>query len=235
MTVRVTEVNEIAKDKRQVDTALLPSAYNRAAADVSLIPRGFLKPKEKPKSLEGFLFPATYDFTPTTTSRELVERQVDAFVENWSRVNLSRARKPKLTPYEVLIVASIIEEEVRVPKERALVAAVIYNRLARSMPLGVDATLRYGLDIPPTEPILQSQLESDNPYNTRVRAGLPPTPISNPGLASMQAAAHPADKPYLYFVRKKDCKSHFFTASESEFQAFLAGPNSFLNGPSECP
>ena len=85
------------------------------------------------------------------------------------------------------------------------------------MPLGIDATIRYGLDIPPTEPILQSQLESDNPYNTRNRTGLPPTPIANPGLASMQAAAHPADVDFLYFVRKPDCKSHFFTASEQEF------------------
>ncbi len=111
----------------------------------------------------------------------------------------------------------MIEEEVVVPRERALVAAVIYNRLRERMPLGIDATIRYGLDIPPTQAIKESQLEADHPYNTRTRVGLPPTPISNPGLASLEAAAHPADVDFLYFVRKPDCKSHFFTASEEEF------------------
>jgi UPF0755 protein len=100
------------------------------------------------------------------------------------------------------------------------VAAVIYNRLRDGMPLGIDATIRYGLDIPPTQAILQSQLDSDNPYNTRKFGGLTPTPIGNPGLASIQAAAHPADVNYLYFVRKPDCKSHFFTASEREFENY---------------
>jgi UPF0755 protein len=94
---------------------------------------------------------------------------------------------------------------------------VIYNRLKARMPLGIDATLRYGLDIPPTKSILQSQLDSNNPYNTRKLTGLPPTPIANPGLASIQAAAHPARVNYLYFVRKPDKQHHFFTASESEF------------------
>ena len=84
------------------------------------------------------------------------------------------------------------------------------------MPLGIDATIRYGYDIPPTQAILESQLESDHPYNTRKRIGLTPTPISNPGLAAMQAAAHPANVDYLYFVRVPGTKRHFFTASESE-------------------
>jgi UPF0755 protein len=88
------------------------------------------------------------------------------------------------------------------------------------MPLGIDATLRYGLDIPPTESIRQSQLQSESPYNTRKRPGLTPTPIANPGLASMQAAAHPARVDYLYFVRKPDKKHHFFTASYAAFQAY---------------
>ena len=132
-------------------------------------------------------------------------------------VDLEYADSKNLTPYDVLVIASMIEKEVQVPKERALVGAVIYNRLRAGMPLGIDATIRYGYDIPPTQAILRSQLEADHPYNTRKRVGLPPTPISNPGLASLQAAAHPAEVDYLYFVRKADCKSHFFTASEDEF------------------
>ena len=106
--------------------------------------------------------------------------------------------------------------------QRALVSAVIYNRLRLDMTLGIDATLRYGLDIPPTRAIRQSELEDPNPYNTRIHPGLPPTPIGNPGLASMQAAAHPADVDFLYFVRKADCRSHFFTKSKDEFDAFVA-------------
>ena len=119
----------------------------------------------------------------------------------------------------------MVEKEVQVPKERALVAAVIYNRLKAGMPLGIDATIRYGLNIPPTQAILQSQLESDSPYNTRCPGctGLPPTPISNPGLAAIQAAAHPAETDFLYFVRKADCKSHFFTANEQEFLNYPRG------------
>src|SRR4029450_1224034 len=97
------------------------------------------------------------------------------------------------------------------------------NRLHAGIPLGIDATIRYGFHIPPTEPIQPSQLESDNPYNTRKISGLTPTPIGNPGLASLQAAAHPAKVDYLYFVRKADCKSHFFTASEQEFLDYPRG------------
>jgi UPF0755 protein len=125
----------------------------------------------------------------------------------------------------VLIIASMVEKEVLVPKERSLVAAVIYNRLHAGMPLGIDATIRYGFDIPPTQAILQSQLDSDSPYNTRCPTctGLPPTPISNPGLAAIQAAAHPAKTDFLFFVRKPDCKHHFFTASQAEFDAYPRG------------
>ena len=103
-------------------------------------------------------------------------------------MNLRYARSKNLTPYDVLIIASMIEKETVAPEERKLVAAVIYNRLRNRMPLGIDATIRYGLDVPGTEPLKKSDIESDNPYNTRRRLGLPPTPISNPGLASMRAA-----------------------------------------------
>jgi UPF0755 protein len=88
------------------------------------------------------------------------------------------------------------------------------------MPLGIDATLRYGLHIAPTQSILESQLQSDNPYNSRRIPGLPPTPIANPGLASIRAAAHPAKVDYLYFVRKPDKVHHFFTASDTAFAQY---------------
>jgi UPF0755 protein len=221
MAGRIAAVNEIAETERGITTMLSPEEY-LAETKRSELPQEL--GAKKPASLEGFLFPATYEFTPVTSSQMLVDDQLAAFHDAWAKVDLSKAEKRGLTPYEVLIIASMIEEEVRVPRERRLVAGVVYNRLEADMPLGIDATLRYGLDIPPDESISQSDLESNNPYNTRKHKGLPPTPITNPGLAAMRAAANPADVDYLYYARKKDCKSHFFTASFEKFEAFLAGP-----------
>jgi UPF0755 protein len=174
----------------------------------------------KRRSLEGFLFPATYDLFETEPAKSLVRKQTNAFMLNWAKVRLGYARSKNLTAYDVLIIASMIEKEVVVPKERALVAAVIYNRLRARMPLGIDATLRYGLGIRPTQAITKQALASDSPFNTRKFRGLPPTPIANPGLASIEAAAHPAKVDYLYFVRKPDCRSHFFTASIDAFDTY---------------
>jgi UPF0755 protein len=141
--------------------------------------------------------------------------QQAAFARAWQRVRLPPGR----AAYDVLIVASMIERETVAPEERALVSAVIWNRLAKGMPLGIDATLRYGLGIPGTRPITAAQQRSNSPYNTNRFRGLPPTPIGNPGLASMQSAARPAEVDYLYYVRLPDKVHHFFTASEAEFCA----------------
>ena len=218
MAEQITAVDGIARRKRHVKPILSAKQYLIATTSSSL--PGTFAGDRKRRSLEGFLFPATYDFTKRTTSAELVKDQLDAFRLNWEKVNLRYAKSKNLTPYDVLIIASMIEKETLAPDERQLVSAVIYNRLHAGMPLQIDATLRYGLDIPPTESIHQSQLESNSPYNTRKIGGLPPTPIANPGLASIQAAAHPAKVNYLYFVRKPDKKHHFFTASLQEFNAY---------------
>jgi UPF0755 protein len=215
MVQRVAEVRQIAKTKRKVTPKLSGNAY-AAATKAAKVPLAF---RAHAKGIEGFLFPATYEFTPKTTAKKLVADQLEFFEANWSKVDLAFAKTKQLTAYDVLIIASMVEKETIAPDERPLVAAVIYNRLKAGMPLGIDATIRYGLDVPGTEALRVSQLESDNPYNTRNRTGLPPTPIANPGLASMQAAAHPAKVDYLFFVRKPDKVHHFFTASESEFYA----------------
>ena len=221
MAKRVGEVNQIARRKRNITPKLAPKSYLRASKQARL-PADFRN--QKVPHLEGFLFPATYEFTADTTSRVLVHDQLEAFERAWEGVDLGYAREKNLTPYDVLIIASMIEEEVLVAKERPLVAAVIYNRLKLGMPLGIDAAIRYGLDVPNTESLRQSQLADPTPYNTRIHTGLPPTPITNPGLASIQAAAHPAEVDYLFFVRNADCKSHFFTANEDEFYARVAAP-----------
>ena len=215
MVKRVAEVRQIAKTKRKVTPKLSGNAY-AAATKAAKVPPAFRK---HARGIEGFLFPATYEFTPKTTAKQLVDDQIAHFNDNWAKVDQRFAKTKQLTPYDVLIIASMVEKETIAPGERKLVAAVIYNRLKARMPLGIDATIRYGLNVPGTKALRVSQLESDNPYNTRNRTGLPPTPIANPGLASIQAAAHPAKVKYLYFVRKPDRVHHFFTASESEFFA----------------
>jgi uncharacterized YceG family protein len=217
MADRVVAVADIARRKRNANVRLNRTAYRAASARAVVDCFG----RKARTDLEGFLFPATYEFLKDTTSRQLVRAQLVAFCRNWRKLDLRYARSKNLTPYDVLIIASMVEKEAKAPEERKLIAAVIYNRLHERMALGIDATLRYGLHIPPTESITQSQLQSTSPYNTRYQPGLPPTPIANPGLASLQAAAHPAKVNYLYFARKKDRVHHFFTASESEFSDFL--------------
>jgi peptidoglycan lytic transglycosylase G len=215
MGQRVAAVREIAMRRRDVTPRLTRSAYLAAVARAKP-PRAFRRDWAG-KRFEGFLFPALYEFSQYTTGRELVTKQLTAFQRQWAKVDMRYARSKNLTPHDVLIIASMIEEETVAPEERRLVAAVIYNRLRRRMPLGIDATIRYGLDRPGTESLRKSDLESDSPYNTRKRLGLPPTPITNPGLASLKAAANPARVDYLYFVRKPDKVHHFFTADENEF------------------
>jgi peptidoglycan lytic transglycosylase G len=218
MAQQIADVNVIAKRKRLVTPRLSPARY-LALTDSSALPGQFAGDAKR-RQLEGFLFPATYDFTKRTTTKQLVDDQLDAFREKWSTVDLRFAKSKNLTPYDVLIIASLIEKEVAAPEERAKVASVIYNRLKARMPLGIDATIRYGLHVPPTEPLHTSQLESPNPYNTRKYAGLPPTPIASPGLPSMQAAAHPLRTKYLFFVRKPDKRHHAFFTNQRDFENY---------------
>ncbi len=214
MAARVTAVNALAEEKRGISPRLSEKAYLQATARSPL--PGRLARDGKRRNLEGFLFPATYEFGPKTTSAQLVKQQLAAFQRNWEKVDLRYARSKNLTPYDVLTIASLVEKEVIAPEERALVASVIYNRLKAGMKLDIDATTRYALGVPATEPLRQSQLENPHPYNTRAVAGLPPGPIANPGLASMQAAAHPKETKYLYFVRKPDRVHHFFSKTQEE-------------------
>jgi uncharacterized YceG family protein len=220
MAQRVDAVRKIASQKRHVTPRITSSGYLAATASSAL--PGLYAGDGKRRSLEGFLFPARYAFFSNETARHFVGRQVGALKLAFRHVNMSYATSKNLTRYDVLIIASMIEREVVVPSERRLVAAVIYNRLHQHVPIGIDAALRYGLNIPPTQSITQSELDSNSPYNVRKFRGLPPTPIGNPGLASIQAAAHPAPVDYLYYARKKDKRHHFFTSSYSAFQQFLA-------------
>jgi len=213
MANRVRAVAAIAERESHRPVRLSRRAYLRATAAPRVMP-GFGRRK---LPLEGFLFPDTYDFDRTSSAAQLADEQLREFELQWRTLDLAYARRHGLTPYDVLIIASMVEGEVQVPKERPLVAAVIYNRLRDHMPLGIDATLRYGLHIPPTQSLTEAELQNPTPYNTRLHLGLPPTPIDNPGLAALQAAAHPAHVDYLYFVRKPDHRHHYFTANYQDF------------------
>ena len=181
---------------------------------------------ESPQNLEGFLFPATYELFKTDTVDDLVAKQLDAFRQNISGVNMNYAKSKNLTTYDVLIIASMVEREVQVAKERPLVASVIYNRLSQGMALGIDATIRFE-DHNWDQPLTESRLQEDTPYNTRINTGLPPGPIGNPGLDSIKAAAHPANTDYLYYVVKPGtCGEHVFVKTQAEFDAAVADYNS---------
>jgi UPF0755 protein len=215
MADRVSEVRKIAIRKRKVTPRLTGVDYKSAAARARA-PAKFRRYLKR-RSVEGFLFPSLYEFTQYTRASELIKLQLAAFEERWRTIDLRSARARGRTPYDVLIVASMIERETVVPVERRLVSAVIYNRLRADMPLAIDATLRYGLGVPGNRPLTRKQLRTRSPYNTRLFKGLPPTPIGNPGVPSMRAAARPAPRNYLYYLRRPNSVRHFFTASEEEF------------------
>jgi UPF0755 protein len=176
------------------------------------------QPADQPSN-EGILFPETYRIEAEADEEAVLRKLVGELEAVMTELDVASAQpRFNLTPYEVLVVASLIEEETKVDSERPMVARVIYNRLSQGIPLGIDATSRY-------EAILAGRgrdeidFESDSPYNTRRVAGLPPTPIASPGRASIEAALNPAEGPWIYYVLEDAEGNHFFTDSDSEFLA----------------
>jgi uncharacterized YceG family protein len=178
--------------------------------------------------LEGFLFPATYEMDTGAPVTRLVDEQLTAFRQRFGASKIRGARKLGVTPYELLTVASMVEREAQTSHDRPLVAAVIYNRLHQGMPLGIDATIYYAVEREKgiatyTQELTEAQLHSESPYNTRTHTGLPPTPISNPGLASIEAATHPAHVSYIYYVLAADgCGEHRFSTTAAAFERNVA-------------
>jgi UPF0755 protein len=174
------------------------------------------------KSLEGFLFPDTWELKTSQPVSNLVQLQLEDFKQKIKKVNMKYANSKNLTIFDVVTIASMVEREAGVPKQRKLVASVIYNRLHEGMTLGIDSTIRFATGNY-EKPLTQSQLESDSPYNTRTHAGLPPGPINSPGLAAIQAAAHPAKTDYLFYVNNpKSCNELTFAKTEAEFEEAVA-------------
>jgi UPF0755 protein len=172
-------------------------------------------------SLEGYLFPKTYTVRQKTSAKDLTKAMLKQFNAETLVLDMSLAKKRGLTLYQIVTIASIIEKEVKIPEERALVAAVIYNRLDQGMYLQMCATVEYALP-EHKETLSYKDLEVESPYNTYKYPGLPPGPICSPGLASLEAALNPAPVDYLYYVLTGDNGSHSFTNNYAEFEKIKA-------------
>ena len=169
------------------------------------------------KTTEGFLFPKKYEFEKDTDAGQIVDRLLEQYLIEKDGLDFAGAEKRlTLTEYELVTVASLVEEESANTEERPLIAGVIYNRIRAGMPLQVDATVQYALG-KAKEDLKLDDLEVDSPYNTYKNTGLPPGPIASPSRESIEAALEPARTDYLYYVLEADGKKHFFTDDYDEF------------------
>lgn len=200
-----------------------------AAKDASLVYD--LAPNAQ--SLEGFLFPSTYEFTRHTTCEQIVKRMVQNFRAVWESLNTagSPSIPVNLSPVQIVTLASLVERETPRKDERPLVAGVFYNRLKRGGPLQCDPTVAYALELEgrPVKVVHSKDLQIDSPYNTYKYSGLPPGPIANPGEASLRAALAPATTDYMFFVAN-DNGGHFFSKTLAEHNRNVARYRSLLSG-----
>jgi UPF0755 protein len=217
VTLTVPEGLEVRQVADQAGTlGLDPSAFLQAASSGRYAAPPYLPPGAD--TVEGFLFPKTYEFSTDGLDEEVViDRLLAQFEEEATTLDWSRAEDLGLSQYEVVTVASLVEREARIPEDRPKIAAVIYNRLREGMPLQIDATVQYALPEGNRE-LTFEDYEIDSPYNTYLHPGLPPTPIASPGLDSLRAALEPADADYLYFVVvDPETGRHAFADTYQEF------------------
>jgi peptidoglycan lytic transglycosylase G len=238
LTVTIPEGYTRSQAAQVAEEAGVPGDYTKAT-----IKSKYLDPAEYggkgAKDLEGFLFPDTFELKPKAPVEDLVQLQLQDFRRRIKGVDMSYAKSKNLTVFDVVTIASMVEDEAGVDSQRGLVASVIYNRLHEGMPLGIDATIRFATGNY-TEPLTESELAIDSPYNSRTNAGLPPGPISNPGLESLKAAAHPPKTDYLFYVTTPGaCGKLTFAKTEAEFEAAVDKYNSAReaaggNSPDSC-
>ena len=194
--------------------------FTKEEVDKALKSKDLLVPL-RPKgvtSLEGLLFPDTYGIEDDDTAESVLQEMLTQLEVVLDRYQLSTAPQ-NLNPYQLLIVASMIEREAKVAADRPKIAAVIYNRLAIDKPLEIDATVQYAVG---HSRLSARDLRSSSPYNTYVHAGLPPTPIAAPGEAAIQAALQPADGDWIYYVLSSKEGEHAFTNDYDQFQRLKA-------------
>lgn len=194
-----------------------PQAFIEAAKDSAQIQKLGIEAT----SLEGFLMPNTYFFAEMPSEIELVERMLEQFEKEYSALLEEHPHISTEDTLRLVTVASLVEEEARIDIERPVVASVIYNRLDKGMPLEMDSTLQYALG-KYAQRLLNEDKDVESPYNTYRVKGLPPGPISNPGVASLRAAMDPADTDYLFFVSNADGESHTFSSNLAEHNRAVA-------------
>jgi UPF0755 protein len=238
LTVTIPEGYTRSQAAQVVEEIGVPGDYTKAT-----IKSKYLDPAQyggkNAKDLEGFLFPDTFEMKPKAPVEDLVQLQLQDFKRRIKGVDMSYAKSKNLTVFDVVTIASMVEDEAGVDSQRGLVASVIYNRLHEGMPLGIDATIRFATGNY-TEPLTESELAIDSPYNSRTNTGLPPGPISNPGLESIEAAAHPPKTGYLFYVTTPGaCGKLTFAKTEAEFEAAVDKYNSARdaaggNSPDSC-
>jgi UPF0755 protein len=187
--------------------------YQAAAQD----PAAMGLPEYAGGNPEGFLFPATYDVEPDMTATDVLRMMTERFQRAAQELGIEeRAAELGITPYEAVIVGSLVERESRVDDELPKVSRVVYNRLDQGIPLGIDAAILFGLGRT-SGGLTASDLAKDTPYENRRQTGLPPTPIASPGEAALTAALQPAEGDWLYYVLKDREGNHLFTSDYQEF------------------
>lgn len=206
---RIEQMAQRASDKLPVK----PSDFEKSATSGTWTVGDYL-PKGT-KTVEGFLFPSTYDFLKDAKANHVVQRMLDEFQDQVKDLPWANAEALGVSKYEVVVAASLIEREARFDEDRAKIAAVIYNRLKKGMALQIDASVQYILGS--WGPITIKDRDLPSPYNTYLHTGLPPTPIASPGLKSVVAALTPAKANYLYYVVIDAAGHHAFTNSYQEF------------------
>jgi UPF0755 protein len=235
-------VDKIRRGDVATRRVTIPEGYNRFDVAATLAEKTGLATRERflqltarpnlireldpdATSLEGYLFPDTYEYTSDTTAEDLIEQMVDRFRKVWKPEWSQQASAHGLTIHQAVTLASMIEEEARVDEERVLISSVFHNRLAKNMKLASDPTFIYAA-------ILSNDYDNNvnnprhrrrlSPYNTYEFAGLPPGPIANPGRESIEAALFPADTGYLYFVVSGTDGRHKFSRTSEEHEAAVA-------------
>lgn len=209
-------------------TATLAKALGAPAAQVQQaandvpnlgLPAGYLQGAKPPSSAEGFFYPDTYSFDPGTTPTDALQQMIAEFTSKDRELKFAAgAQADHLTAYQALIIASMIEGEAKFAEDRAKVARVVANRMAARMPVGIDATSLYGEKLAGRDP-KRVDYNVPAPYNTRLKPGLPPTPIGNPGEAALTAAVNPMAGNWLYYVNGDAAGHLFFTADPKDFTA----------------
>jgi UPF0755 protein len=210
--LRIEEILDSIAEQSDYSVEELTATLLEASVESALLP----EPADELRDWEGLLFPDTYEFVADAGPEGILARMASTLEERVESIEESRLEELGLTPYQAMVVASLVEAEAKVDEDRGPIASVIYNRLELGMALEIDATVLYALG-QRGGALTFADLEVESPYNTYRNPGLPPTPIGTPGLESLRAALDPPETDFLYYVLTDASGSHSFTDDYDEF------------------